>query len=348
MPARGSSPPGASAWRCCSRSRTPGARRSLRGWRSRPSARMAVRRARAAGPRRAGARRRRPGGGSAGGLVRLARAAGAGRGAPPGASGRPARRGAGRGAAGLGRPRGGRHRHGPDRGAAPREELARALDGRCARESPHHGGRARARRGGRTAQRSRPGAPGLRRPVFPGPGTSRARRLGHAHDCQRAQRGEDAESAIVTALGVLEQRGWTIAQSVWVPGAHIGDIDVLATGPSGEGYAIDAKGAANCTVQFDEQRRELVLRYDRGASKGLALLAIARRQATVLHARATGRCDPCSAIPARRSPVRHRRRRGRAPAGCAGGVAEDDERTSVVPRAARTLVTPAGSWDSPR
>jgi hypothetical protein len=29
-------------------------------------------------------------------------------------------------------------------------------------------------------------------------------------------------------------------------------------------------------------------------------------------------------------------------------VAEDDERTSVVPRAARTLVTPAGSWDSPR
>jgi hypothetical protein len=109
---------------------------------------------------------------------------------------------------------------------------------------------------------------------------------------QRAQRGEEAESAVASEVGRLKERGWRIRQSVWIPGVRMGDIDVLATGPSGWSYAIDAKGAANCTVAYDEQRRELVLRYAGGSHKALELLALARRQAQVLQDHGYGQVRP--------------------------------------------------------
>ncbi len=96
----------------------------------------------------------------------------------------------------------------------------------------------------------------------------------------------------------MKQRGWTITQGLWVRGEPIGDIDALATGPSGRRYAIDAKGAANCTVEFDQQQWELVLRTMPGARRSTCSRSRAGRRKSFRPA-ASETCDPCCAIPAR-------------------------------------------------
>ncbi len=107
---------------------------------------------------------------------------------------------------------------------------------------------------------------------------------------ERARRGGDAERDVARELDVLGTRGWSLEANVFIRGARIGDIDILATGPSGQRYAIDVKSSA-CTVRYDSERRELVLWYGRGR-KDTVLLATARRQKLVLQAHGHDRVVP--------------------------------------------------------
>jgi hypothetical protein len=115
-------------------------------------------------------------------------------------------------------------------------------------------------------------------------------RLRHMRRAEEAERGAQAEREVAGVVAELATRGWSLKASVFIEGEPIGDIDILATGPSGRRYAIDVK-STDCTVEYDAVREELVLRYgDRRWHP--RMLAIAREQARVLEEHGYGPVQP--------------------------------------------------------